>query len=138
MHDSSRSSAPGGSRRASRRRSVVAVGGALVLVAVAAIVVIGMRSSSDGLAGAANKGSRSSSPAPATSSAPAPSPTGTVATEAVIGLTVDQATTWATANNYTVRVIEVDGEARMVTSDYNPNRINLVVGLGLVTSAKMG
>ena len=133
MDDSSLSSAPGRSRRASRRRSVIAVGGALVLVAVAAIVVIGMRSSTDGLAGTAKPKSPTSS-APATSSAP----TSTVPTEAVIGLTVDQATTWATAHNYTVRVVEVDGVGQVVTMDYNPNRINLVVAKGVVTSAKMG
>jgi hypothetical protein len=131
MDESSLLSAPGQSRRASRRRSVIAVGGALVVVAGAAIVVIGMRSSTDGLAG---KAQSTTSSAPATST----SPTSTDPTVAVIGLTVDQATTWATANGYTVRVVEVDGVGQVVTMDYKLDRINLVVAKGVVTSAKMG
>ena len=74
----------------------------------------------------------------ASSSASVPSPTSTVPTEAVIGLTVDQATTWAMNHNYTVRVVEIDGQPQPATMDYRTDRINLVVKNGVVTSAKMG
>ncbi len=72
------------------------------------------------------------------SSASVPSPTSTVPTEAVIGLTVDQATTWAMNHNYTVRVVEIDGVGQPATMDYRTDRINLSVNNGLVTAAKMG
>ena len=86
------------------------------------------------LAGCGNSSGSSSS----SSSAAAPSPTSTVPTEAVVGLTVDEATAWATAHQYTVRVVSVDGTQQPVTMDMRPDRINLVAANGKVESATMG
>jgi len=36
------------------------------------------------------------------------------------------------------RVIEVDGESRMVTRDYRPDRLNFKVKAGLVTEVTKG
>lgn len=44
----------------------------------------------------------------------------------------------ATANGFTTRVIERDGEQFPATMDYRPDRINLVVTDGSVTKATVG
>ncbi len=104
----------------------LAAGRAVVLV-VAGALALSVSACGNTSAGSASSTASSS-----------PSPTSTVPTEAVIGMTVDQATTWATDHNYTVRVVEVDGQGQPVTMDYRSDRINLVINNGVVTSAKMG
>jgi len=103
-----------------------------VTVIALGVLTVGMSACGSTMAG----GSSSSASAP--SSASVPSPTSTVPTEAVIGLTVDEATAWAANHNYTVRVVEIDGQPQPATMDYRTDRINLVVKNGVVTSAKMG
>lgn len=83
--------------------------------------------------------SSSSSPGGgASSSSSAPSPTSTDPVVAVIGLTEAEAAAWATANGFTTRVVEVDGEPKPVTMDYRPDRINLTLVDGKVTKATLG
>jgi len=101
---------------------------ALVVVAVSTLV-LSVTACGNTVAG---------STASSSSAASVASPTSTVPTEAVIGMTVDEATAWATEHNYTVRVVEIDGQGQPATMDYRSDRINLVVNNGVVTSAKMG
>lgn len=82
--------------------------------------------------------SSSSSSGGNSSSAAAASPTSTVPTEAVIGMSVEQATTWAGEHGFTVRVIMQDGQPLPATKDYREDRINLTVDKGVVTQATMG
>jgi hypothetical protein len=100
-------------------------GRSVVLVAAGAIA----------LSASACGNTSAGSPSPTASSSP--SPTSTVPTEAVIGMTVEQATTWAADHHYTVRVVEIDGQGQPVTMDYRTDRINLVINNGVVASAKI-
>ena len=52
-----------------------------------------------------------------------------------VGLTTDEAEAEAADRGWTVRVVAEDGERFMVTEDYNPDRVNLVVEQGKVTAA---
>ena len=52
----------------------------------------------------------------------------------LVGLSVDEATKVAADHGWTVRVVVLDGEPQMVTDDYSPDRINVGVADGLVTS----
>jgi hypothetical protein len=55
-----------------------------------------------------------------------------------VGLTVAEAEARADAENRPIRVVEEDGEKKPVTMDLQPNRVNLVVVDGTVTSATLG
>jgi hypothetical protein len=52
----------------------------------------------------------------------------------LIGLTLDQATKVAEMNGWTVRVAVLDGEVQAGTMDLQPNRVNVAVEAGTVTS----
>lgn len=48
-------------------------------------------------------------------------------TEEMTGMNLSEASQFAQSKNYTVRVMEKDGESLMGTMDLNPNRINVAV-----------
>ena len=83
-------------------------------------------------------GTSAGSSASTVASTVSPSPTSTVPTEAVVGLSVDDADAWAVAHGYTTRVVSIDGVTQPVTMDFRENRINLVEVKGIVTSATLG
>ncbi len=55
-----------------------------------------------------------------------------------VGLPLDRAETLAGERNLDSRVIEVDGESRPVTMDYNPERVNFSVEKGVVLRVRRG
>lgn len=62
----------------------------------------------------------------------------TVASQALVGLTVDEATKVAEGNGWVLRVTTLDGESQASTADYRPERVNVSVEAGLVTSVDFG
>ena len=52
-----------------------------------------------------------------------------------IGKTIDEATKYAEEGGFEVRVVEVDGQAKMLTMDAKSNRINFRVSGGFITAA---
>lgn len=61
-------------------------------------------------------------------------PTVESATEALVGLGIDEATKVAEGNGWTVRVSTLDGEDQMLTEDYSVTRVDVVVEAGTVTA----
>jgi len=55
-----------------------------------------------------------------------------------IGKTLDEATKFAQEGGFEVRVVEVDGNAKMLTMDAKTNRINFRVRDGYVTAVYGG
>ena len=58
--------------------------------------------------------------------------------ETLIGQPLEKVQAACDAAKVRHRVIEVDGESRMVTRDYLPNRLNFKVKAGLVTEVSKG
>lgn len=56
----------------------------------------------------------------------------------VIGLPVNEAVMWLTRHHVPHRTVNVDGHPRIVTRDWNPNRVNLTIEKGIVTDAVFG
>lgn len=54
------------------------------------------------------------------------------------GKTIDEATEYAEAGGYTVRITEEDGQSKMLTMDVKQNRINFRVKQGYVIEAYGG
>ena len=52
-----------------------------------------------------------------------------------IGKTIDEATKYAEEGGFEVRIVEVDGQAKMLTMDAKSNRINFRIRGGYVTAA---
>jgi phosphosulfolactate synthase (CoM biosynthesis protein A) len=52
-----------------------------------------------------------------------------------IGKTLEEATKYAEEGGFEVRVVEVDGQAKMLTMDDKSNRINFRVKGGFITAA---
>jgi hypothetical protein len=52
-----------------------------------------------------------------------------------VGKTLDEATKYAEEGGFEVRVVEVDGQAKMLTMDAKSNRINFRIRGGYVTAA---
>jgi hypothetical protein len=52
-----------------------------------------------------------------------------------VGKTIDEATKYAEEGGFEVRVVEVDGQAKMLTMDAKSNRINFRIRGGYVTAA---
>ena len=52
-----------------------------------------------------------------------------------VGKTIDEATKYAEEGGFEVRIVEVDGQAKMLTMDAKSNRINFRVSGGLITAA---
>ena len=52
-----------------------------------------------------------------------------------VGKTIDEATKYAEEGGFEVRVVEVDGQAKMLTMDAKSNRINFRVSGGFITAA---
>jgi len=59
-------------------------------------------------------------------------------TETMIGQPLEKVQDACDAAEVPHRVIEVDGESRMVTRDYRPERVNFKVKAGLVTEVTKG
>lgn len=58
---------------------------------------------------------------------PLPPPIDVQALEALVGIALADFTDAVTEVGGVVRVVSVDGEARMVTLDYSPRRVNVAV-----------
>jgi phosphosulfolactate synthase (CoM biosynthesis protein A) len=52
-----------------------------------------------------------------------------------VGKTIDEATKYAEEGGFEVRIVEVDGQAKMLTMDPKSNRINFRVNGGFITAA---
>lgn len=52
-----------------------------------------------------------------------------------VGKTIDEATKYAEEGGFEVRIVEVDGQAKMLTMDAKSNRINFRIRGGYVTAA---
>jgi phosphosulfolactate synthase (CoM biosynthesis protein A) len=52
-----------------------------------------------------------------------------------VGKTLEEATQYAESGGFEVRVVEVDGQSKMLTMDTKSNRINFRVRGGYVTAA---
>ena len=52
-----------------------------------------------------------------------------------VGKTIDEATKYAEEGGFEVRIVEVDGQSKMLTMDAKSNRINFRVNGGLITAA---
>lgn len=63
---------------------------------------------------------------------------GIITEKQYIGKTLDEATKYAENGGFIVRVVEVDGQSKMLTMDVKPNRINFITKGGYVTSAYGG
>ena len=51
-----------------------------------------------------------------------------------VGKTIDEATKYAEEGGFEVRIVEVDGQAKMLTMDAKSNRINFRIRGGYVTA----
>ncbi|PIE32776.1 MAG: hypothetical protein CSA55_02870 [Ilumatobacter coccineus] len=56
-----------------------------------------------------------------------------VITELKLPMDVEEFTTFATEHGYDVRITQLDGEDQVVTADYSPQRINVIVENDQVT-----
>lgn len=52
-----------------------------------------------------------------------------------VGKTIDEATKYAEEGGFEVRIVEVDGQAKMLNMDAKTNRINFRVNGGFITAA---
>ena len=52
-----------------------------------------------------------------------------------VGKTIDEATKYAEEGGFEVRIVEVDGQAKMLTMDAKSNRINFRVRGGYISAA---
>lgn len=73
-------------------------------------------------------------PTPVRGVEPGASPTVETAARLLVGLTEAQAVDTALANGWTLRVVQIDGEALAVTEDFSESRVNVAVDRGTVTS----
>jgi len=55
-----------------------------------------------------------------------------------VGKTLDEATKYAEEGGFVVRIVEVDGNSKMLTMEVKSNRINFRVVSGYVTAAYGG
>jgi phosphosulfolactate synthase (CoM biosynthesis protein A) len=55
-----------------------------------------------------------------------------------LGKSLEEATQYAKDGGFEVRVVEVDGQSKMLTMDVKTNRINFITKGGYVTSAHGG
>jgi hypothetical protein len=55
-----------------------------------------------------------------------------------LGKTLEEATQYAKDGGFEVRVVEIDGQSKMLTMDVKQNRINFIIRGGYVTSAYGG
>lgn len=56
----------------------------------------------------------------------------------LIGMTLEEALVYAEENNIKSRVVSVDGESRIVTSDFRIDRVNLTIENNIVTKLAAG
>lgn len=55
-----------------------------------------------------------------------------------LGRTLEEATQYAQDGGFEVRVVEVDGQSKMLTMEVKSNRINFIIKGGYVTAAYGG
>jgi hypothetical protein len=63
---------------------------------------------------------------------------GIITEKQYVGKTLDEATKYAEEGGFVVRVVEVDGNSKMLTMEVKSNRINFRVVSGYVTAAYGG
>ena len=63
---------------------------------------------------------------------------GIITEKQYVGKTLDEATKYAEEGGFEVRVVEIDGQSKMLTMEVKPNRINFIVRGGYITSAYGG
>ena len=52
-----------------------------------------------------------------------------------VGKTLDEATKYAEEGGFEVRIVEIDGQSKMLTMDAKSNRINFRLNGGFITAA---
>jgi hypothetical protein len=60
---------------------------------------------------------------------------GIITEKQYLGKTLEEATKYAEEGGFIVRIVEVDGQAKMLTMDAKSNRINFRVQGGFITAA---
>ncbi|MEM9282243.1 MAG: hypothetical protein AAGA96_10470 [Verrucomicrobiota bacterium] len=65
-------------------------------------------------------------------------PTNEAADTEFIGLALEDAEAFAEERNLGYRTIEIDGEGQMVTTDFNPKRLNFSIAEGKVIKVTRG
>jgi hypothetical protein len=63
---------------------------------------------------------------------------GIITEKQYVGKTLDEATKYAEEGGFVVRIVEVDGNSKMLTMEVKSNRINFRVASGYVTAAYGG
>ena len=63
---------------------------------------------------------------------------GIITEKEYLGKTLEEATQYAQDGGFEVRVVEIDGNSKMLTMEVKPNRINFIVRGGYITSAYGG
>ncbi len=63
---------------------------------------------------------------------------GIITEKQYVGKTLDEATKYAEEGGFVVRIVEVDGNSKMLTMEVKSNRINFRVVSGYVTAAYGG
>ncbi len=58
--------------------------------------------------------------------------------QAVIGMSLDEATSYTQRAGFELRLVEIDGEPLITTKDYRTDRVNVVIENNFVTSAEIG
>jgi hypothetical protein len=60
---------------------------------------------------------------------------GIITEKQYVGKTIDEATKYAEEGGFEVRIVEIDGQSKMLTMDAKSNRINFRVKGGYITAA---
>lgn len=60
---------------------------------------------------------------------------GIITEKQYVGKTLDEATKYAEEGGFEVRIVEIDGQSKMITMDVNSNRINFRLNGGFITAA---
>jgi phosphosulfolactate synthase (CoM biosynthesis protein A) len=60
---------------------------------------------------------------------------GIITEKQYVGKTLDEATKYAEEGGFEVRIVEIDGQSKMLTMDAKSNRINFRLNGGFITEA---
>jgi phosphosulfolactate synthase (CoM biosynthesis protein A) len=60
---------------------------------------------------------------------------GIITEKQYVGKTLDEATKYAEEGGFEVRIVEIDGQSKMLTMDAKSNRINFRLNGGFITAA---
>jgi phosphosulfolactate synthase (CoM biosynthesis protein A) len=63
---------------------------------------------------------------------------GIITEKEYLGKTLEEATQYAKDGGFEVRIVEIDGQSKMLTMEVKSNRINFIVRGGYITSAYGG